>query len=576
MISRNRLFVIFSFFFFALLILLARLGFIQIFEASNYLSLAQNQYHKIIEMQPVRGRILDAKGKELALDVRLDSLYAVSKDVKNKEAVATSLAKILGKDRQGILRHLKKEKSFVWIARKISPAKVEAIKKLKVDGLEFVKESQRVYPKGETACQLIGFTGIDNDGLEGIELQYNSYLKGVPGWRLAQKDAKQRELISKQLEVTSPVDGYHVHLTIDEVIQSLTQRILSETCKKYNAKGGSVIVLEPKTGNILAMAMYPVYDLNESKKSTPESRRNRAITDIFEPGSVFKGITLASILENKVFNLNEKFNCENGSWAVAGKVLHDHHGSGVLSFREVIEKSSNIGTVKGAMRLGGDRLYKTIKAFGFGQRTGIPLVGEVSGIVPHPKNWSRSSIINIPIGQGVAVTPMQLACAMGAIANDGVLMKPRIIDFIDDEEGKVKEVYPITPLRQVISKEAAIQTRTVLEGVVSRGTGKKAKVPGFRAAGKTGTAQKILPNGTYSHDHFFASFVGFVPYDEPKLVITVSLDEPHPIIFGGETAAPAFSKIASEILGYWEISQTELPEEVTKSKGKKKKAGARS
>lgn len=576
MISRNRLFVIFSFFFFALLILLARLGFIQIFEASNYLSLAQNQYHKIIEMQPVRGRILDAKGKELALDVRLDSLYAVSKDVKNKEAVATSLAKILGKDRQGILRHLKKEKSFVWIARKISPAKVEAIKKLKVDGLEFVKESQRVYPKGETACQLIGFTGIDNDGLEGIELQYNSYLKGVPGWRLAQKDAKQRELISKQLEVTSPVDGYHVHLTIDEVIQSLTQRILSETCKKYNAKGGSVIVLEPKTGNILAMAMYPVYDLNESKKSTPESRRNRAITDIFEPGSVFKGITLASILENKVFNLNEKFNCENGSWAVAGKVLHDHHGSGVLSFREVIEKSSNIGTVKGAMRLGGDRLYKTIKAFGFGQRTGIPLVGEVSGIVPHPKNWSRSSIINIPIGHGVAVTPMQLACAMGAIANDGVLMKPRIIDFIDDEEGKVKEVYPITPLRQVISKEAAIQTRTVLEGVVSRGTGKKAKVPGFRAAGKTGTAQKILPNGTYSHDHFFASFVGFVPYDEPKLVITVSLDEPHPIIFGGETAAPAFSKIASEILGYWEISQTELPEEVTKSKGKKKKAGARS
>ena len=519
---------------------------------------------------------MDAKGKELALDVRLDSLYAVSKDVKNKETVATSLAKILGKDRQGILRHLKKEKSFVWIARKISPAKVEAIKKLKVDGLEFVKESQRVYPKGETACQLIGFTGIDNDGLEGIELQYNSYLKGVPGWRLAQKDAKQRELISKQLEVTSPVDGYHVHLTIDEVIQSLTQRILSETCKKYNAKGGSVIVLEPKTGNILAMAMYPVYDLNESKKSTPESRRNRAITDIFEPGSVFKGITLASILENKVFNLNEKFNCENGSWAVAGKVLHDHHGSGVLSFREVIEKSSNIGTVKGAMRLGGDRLYKTIKAFGFGQRTGIPLVGEVSGIVPHPKNWSRSSIINIPIGQGVAVTPMQLACAMGAIANDGVLMKPRIIDFIDDEEGKVKEVYPITPVRQVISKEAAIQTRTVLEGVVSRGTGKKAKVPGFRAAGKTGTAQKILPNGTYSHDHFFASFVGFVPYDEPKLVITVSLDEPHPIIFGGETAALAFSKIASEILGYWEISQTELPEEVTKSKGKKKKAGARS
>ncbi len=573
MLSRKRLFLIFFFFIFALLILLARLGFIQIFKAASYRSLAQNQSRVIVEMQPVRGRILDVKGKELALDVRLDSLYAVAREIKNKAQVADALSVILGLERREIFRRLNRDKLFVWIARKISPAKVEAIKRLKIEGLEFVKESQRVFPKGETACHLVGFTGIDNDGLEGIELQYNSYLKGVPGWRLAQKDAKQRELVSKQVDVTPPIDGRNIHLTIDEVIQSLSQRILAETCKKYNAKGGSVVVLEPKTGNLLAIAMYPAYDLNNSKKSDPETRRNRAITDIFEPGSVFKAITLSSIVENKTFDLNEKFNCENGSWAVAGKVLHDHHGSGVLPFREVIERSSNIGTVKGAMRLGGDKLYKTIKAFGFGQRTGIPLAGEVSGIVPNPRNWSRSSIINIPIGQGVAVTPIQLAMAMGAIANNGLLMKPRIVDYIDDENGKVTEVYPVEPVRQVISRESAIQVRTVLEGAVSKGTGKKAKVPGFRAAGKTGTAQKIMPNGAYSHDHFFASFVGMVPYDEPKIVICVSLDEPHPIIFGGETAAPAFSKIASEIMGYWQISQTEIPAEAVS--GRRAKTAAK-
>ena len=561
-LSKNRLFFIFSFFFLALIVLLARLGFIQIFKSSKYLSIAQSQSRVIVEMQPVRGRIVEAKGKELALDVRLDSLYAVSREIKNKEAVAASLSRILGIDQGEIYNRLNRDKLFVWIARKISPVKVEAIKKLKMEALGFVKESLRVYPKGETACHLVGFTGIDNDGLEGIELQYNSYLKGVPGWRLAQKDAKQRELISKEVEVTPPVDGCNIHLTIDEVIQSLSQRILAEICKKYNAKGGSVIVLEPKTGNILAMAVYPLYDLNNSKTSNPEIRRNRAITDIFEPGSVFKSVTLSSIVENKVFDLNEKFNCENGAWAVAGKVLHDHTGSGILTYRQVIERSSNIGTVKGAIRLGADKLYKTIRAFGFGQKTGIPLAGEVSGIVPNPKNWSRSSIINIPIGQGVAVTPMQLAFSMGAIANNGLLMKPRIIDYIDDQNGKVLENFPVEAVRQVISKESALEVRSVLEGVVSQGTGKKARVPGFRAAGKTGTAQKILPNGQYSHDQFFASFVGLVPFDEPKVVIGVSLDEPHPIIYGGETAAPAFSKIASEIMSYWQISQAEVPNEV--------------
>ena len=568
-LSKTRLFLIFSFFLLVLGCLLVRLGFLQIFKSSSYQSIAQSQSRAVIDMQPARGRILDRKGEELALDVRLDSLYAVPRDMPLKTKVADRLSQILGTPRGEIFRRINRDKLFVWIARKISGPKVDAIKKIKSNALGFVKESMRVYPKGETACHLVGFTNIDNDGIEGVELRYNSFLKGVPGWRMAQRDAKQRELISKELEMVPPVDGYNIHLTIDEVIQSLAEKELAETCKKFNALGGSVIVVEPKTGDILAMVTYPSYDLNNAKKSDPVIRRNRAITDQYEPGSVFKMFTLSSILENKVFGLEEKFNCENGAWAVVGKVLHDHHGYGILSFREIIEKSSNIGTVKGAMRLGSARLYKTVKDFGFGSRSGIGLTGEVGGVVPNPKNWSGSSIINIPIGQGVAVTPIQLVMATAAIANDGLLMKPRIISKIDDQEGKMIQEFQPEVVRQVISKETSLQVRSVLEGVVERGTGKKAVVPGFKAAGKTGTAQKILPDGHYSHDQFFASFVGFVPYDEPKVVIAVSVDQPHPVYYGGDVAAPCFSRIASSILAYWEISQNNTPDQVVKDSSRK-------
>ena len=575
-LSKTRLFIIFSFFLLALLCLWIKLGILQIFKSSQCTALWQNQSNFMIELQPMRGRIVDAKGHEYALDLRLDSLYANGRIMKNKPAVADKLSGILGMDRARILKLLSRDKQFVWIARKLSPVKAEAIAALKVEGLDFVKESLRVYPKAAAASQLVGFTDVDSNGLEGIERYYNSFLKGARGWKMGLKDAKQRELVSKEVEMVPPVDGFNVHVTLDEVIQSMADKELAETCKKYNALGGSIVVMDPKTGDVLAMATAPTYDLNDARNSKTETRRNRPITDLFEPGSVFKGITLASILENKVFPLTEKFDCERGSWAVAGKVLHDVHGSGVLTFREVIERSSNIGTVKGALRLGGQKLYETIRRFGFGDKTGIGLPGEISGVVPHPKSWSRSSIINIPIGQGVAVTPIQLVTAFGAIANDGLVMKPRIVSTIDDSEGRVIQNFEPEETRRVLSKETALQVRSVLEGAVSRGTGKKAAVPGFKAAGKTGTAQKIV-NGHYSHDKFFASFVGFVPYDEPRLVICISIDEPHPVIFGGEVAAPAFSRLAGSILAYWQIARTEIPAEVVKgsTKALKKKSAVR-
>ncbi len=570
-LSKTRVFVVFFLLFATFFGLLLRLGFLQIFKSSKYQSIAQSQSRATIEMPPVRGKILDRHGRELALDVRLDSLYAVSREIKNKSRLADALSKILATDRGFLHERLSRDKLFVWLARKISEAKSAAVARLKENGLGFVKESLRVYPKGEVACQLVGFTDIDNEGLEGIEFHYNSFLKGVPGWRMVQKDAKQRELVSKEIEMVPPVDGYNVHLTIDEVIQTLADRELANTCKKFNAKGGSIIVMDPKSGDILAMSTYPVYDPNQAKKSSLEHRRNRAITDLFEPGSVFKVFTLAAALEEKAVRLDDKFYCEQGSWAVAGKVLHDHRGHGSMTYREIIEKSSNIGTVKGAMRLGAQRFYKVVRAFGFGTGTGIPLAGEVNGFLPHPKNWSRSSIINLPIGQGVAVTPIQLVSGVAAIANNGVLMRPRIVSHIDDPGGRViKRVEP-EPVRQVISKETSLQVRSVLEGVVSRGTGKKAAVPGFKAAGKTGTAQKILPSGAYSHDHFIGSFVGFVPYDEPRVVVAVSIDEPHPVYYGGEVAAPAFSKVAEGVLAYWRIRQTLPPPEVIKGAVKKQK-----
>lgn len=564
-LSKGRLYVIFFIFLAALSVLLFRLGFLQIFKSAKYLSIAQGQSRVVVEMQPARGKIYDRLGHELALDVRLDSLYAVSRQIKAKESVATRLQAILGGSRQELLRRLNRDKLFVWIARKITDKQAQLIRALDLDALEFVKESQRVYPKGQTASQVIGFTDIDNNGLEGLEAYCNSFLKGVPGWRLGQRDAKQRELVSKQIEMVQPVDGYDLHLTIDEVVQSIAERELAETCRKYNAKGGTVIVMDHRTGDILAMANYPGFDLNQARTSKEEERRNRAVTDMFEPGSVFKVFTLAAILENKVFGLDETFDCERGSWAVAGKVLHDHRGHGRLTYREIIEVSSNIGTVKGAMRLGADRLYKTLKNFGFGRKTSVPLPGEIGGILPHPKSWSRSSIINIPIGQGVALTSLQLATALSAIANDGLMMAPRLITRIEDREGRPIKVFEPTPVRQVISKQTALQVRSVMEGVVSKGTGKKAAVKGFKAAGKTGTAQKILPGGGYSHDHFFASFIGFVPYDEPRMVITVSIDEPRPVYYGGEVAAPCFARIAAAVLAYWQVPQAEVPAQVIRA-----------
>ena len=399
------------------------------------------------------------------------------------------------------------------------------------------------------ASSVLGFAGLDNKGLEGLELFYDSYLRGEPGWALFLRDARQRKLGLYE-KIVLPKDGYNLVLTVDEVIQFIAERELDKAFKAYHAKGASIVVLDVHTGAILALANRPTFDLNEYAQATKEQIRNRTICDLFEPGSVFKIVTASAALEEKRVNEEDKFFCENGAYRVSTHILHDHRAHGTLTFREVIEQSSNIGTTKVAQMLGPDLIYKYVKLFGFGARLGIDSPGEISGIVKPPRFWSKLSIGAVPIGQEVGVTALQLATAISLIGNGGQLMKPYLVREIKDKYGEtIKEFLP-TLVRKVISIDTAARMKIILVGVIENGTGKLAKLSGFTAAGKTGTAQKLEPNGAYSHNKFIASFIGFAPAEDPLIAVVVVLDEPHPYYFGGVVAAPVFKNVAGDTLRY--------------------------
>ncbi len=490
----------------------------------------------------------------------LDSLYAVPSSIKNKEAVINQLLPILNLERSYLQDRLNRKKDFIWIARKLTLQKAEAIKKLNLKGLGFIKETKRIYPNTYLASHIIGFSGMDNTGLEGVERDYNRYLKGIPGWAIFLRDARQKKLDIWE-KMVIPVDGFNIVLTIDEVIQYIAERELDKAFKSSNAKAASIIVMDPYTGRILAMANRPTYDLNEHSNISKDSMRNRSICDLFEPGSVFKIVTASAALEEKKVTEEDVFFCENGSYKVGGRILHDHKPHGNLTFRQVIEESSNIGTVKVAQLLGPDMLYKYIKDFGFGSKSGIDISGEISGMIIPPRTWSKSSITTIPMGQGIGVTALQLASAISVIANGGQLMKPYIIDSVrDNQERIIKQNKPVL-VRKVLSLDTALRIKKILTGVIEEGTGRLAKVFGFSAAGKTGTAQKLEPNGTYSHNKFIASFIGFSPAEDPILTIVVTLDEPHPVYFGGVVAAPVFQKVASDAIRY--IKGKQIPVEAS-------------
>lgn len=548
-IFRARQLAVFLFFLLSLTVLLIRLFYIQGLRSSFYTKAADNQHTVSVEIQPKRGTLFDRRMRILALNLNNESVFANTRQIKNKSKTAKALASVLGLDQKFVMDRLSKDRGFIWIKRKITPYESSQLKKMKLEGIDFVQESKRFYPSKSLACHVLGTVNIDNVGMEGLELYYDKYLKGESGWLITAQDARRKTIESYQTEFIPSKNGLNLVLTIDEVIQNIAERELYKMYDKYNAKGAAIVVMNPRTGDILALASLPNYDLNNFTKRSKDSIRNRAINDFFEPGSVFKVITASAVLEEGAADLHTRFFCENGEYRIGKRILHDVHPYGNLTFREVIEKSSNIGTIKAASLLGPKKMYDYMNRFGFYEKTGIDLPGEVVGFNRPISRWSGVSMFAIPMGQEVTVTAMQLVCAISVIANNGFLVSPRMVKEVTDEKGEVVKEFPPKIVRKVISPKTAMNMRQVLMGVVKSGTGKKAGTEEYNVGGKTGTAQKVEA-GTYSHSRFIASFIGFAPVERPVLAVVVCVDEPHPVYYGGDVAAPVFKNVVDESLKY--------------------------
>ena len=556
--ERCRFSVIFFCFLGAFVVVSLRLGYVQIFRNHFLTDLAERQYNVELQLPPKRGTIYDCKMVELASSVNVFSSYAQSKLITNKHSLAQQLSHILGRCQESMLGKLKKNKSFVWLKRHMSEEQTQAIRQLAHPHIHLLKESKRFYPSAILASHLIGFVNIDGRGLEGLELLYDEYMKGRAGRQFIQRDAKRRLLPSLEYKFEPTVDGHSLVLTIDQVIQYIAERELEQVCEKTKANSGVIIVMDPMTGRILAFANRPTYNSNTFFSSTQTQRKNRGITDCYEPGSTFKAITAAACLNEGIVTAAQKFFCENGEYRFRGRILHDHRGHGWLTFREVIEVSSNIGVCKATQRIGEKKFMEYIKAFGFGKKTGVDLPGEVAGIVRPLSSWSKIAITTIPMGQGIAVTPLQMACAFSVIANGGYLMKPYVVDRIINTQWELIKKCKPQKVRQVISEDTARTVREFLVNVVENGTGKRARIKGMKVGGKTGTAQKLEADGTYSHSKYIASFFGFVPEEKPALVIGVIVDEPKGMYYGGVVAAPVFQKVAEDTLKYLNLYKVEV------------------
>ena len=537
-------------------ILWGRCVVLQVVDPHHYAATAATQQRSIQTLRPSRGAIYDRTGRPLATSIPVPSVFANARVVIAKQVVAQQLAKVVGRNAGMVQHRLEQDKGFVWIARQVTPAAAPALLTFRKSGIDTMEEPKRFYPQGKTASHILGFTDIDQRGLEGIELLFNGVLRGQHGWRQTLRDAKGDLLLGPWTTQTLPVEGFNLVLTIDSVVQHVAEETLAWGVKKYHAKGGSVIVMEPFSGAILAMANEPSFDPNEPGEAPAEARRNRTVTDMFEPGSIFKIVTASALLDEGRIRPDETIFCENGSYAIrGGHVIHDHTPHGTLSFHDVIKFSSNIGTAKAAQRLTPEELYHYIQAFGFGRRTGVDVPGEVGGMVNEPAWWSKLSPFIIPFGQEVAVTPMQLAVMTAVVANGGLRVVPHVVDRIQTAEGRVVRSAAVAEPVRVLSPQTAATVQQMLTSVVESGTGQLANVQGLTVAGKTGTAQKIEPTGRYSHSRFVASFVGYGPVPDSTFVIVVNIDEPRPLYFGGVVAAPIFKRIIEQLTSYWQLER---------------------
>ena len=530
-----------------------RLVYLQIFRYGDFQQRAERQQQRSINVSAKRGIIYDRQGRELAMSIQVDSAFAVPTEIPDLPNAISLITRITGGDARMVLADCRARKTFCWVARKANAETIDRIRSLNLQGIHFQKESKRFYPKRELAAQVLGYVGTDDDGLSGIEREYNDQLQGKPGKMLISVDARKKWFGRIEKE---PEAGNNVVLTIDEKIQYIAERELEQAIKDTHAIAGTVIVQNPHTGEILALANRPTFNPNVKREIRNEALKNRAVSDIYEPGSTFKLVTISGALQEKLTRPDELFDCQMGSIVINGMRIHDAKPHGVLTVADVLAESSDVGSVKIALRLGEDRFYNYIRAFGFGQQTGIELPGETRGMTKPVNRWSKVSIGAISIGQEIGVSAVQLAALVSTFANDGVRVAPRIVATTTAPQGTPQLVtfHPQNEQR-VISPLVAAQMRQMMQRVVLHGTGRRAILEGYSSAGKTGTGQKVDPaTGVYSRTKYNASFAGFAPINNPSVTIAVILDSPVGPHQGGQVSAPVFQRIAQQVLEYQHVA----------------------
>jgi len=545
-------------FFMLISIVAAKAVYLQVFCGTWLSQKAANQYEKSITHVGKRGTIFDRHGNALAVSIQGTSIAAYRDQVDANPHTIRAIAKALNSDLNPIRRRLQGRQGFVWLKRQASPKEVEAIKALGLEGIGFVPEYSRFYPNKSMAAQVIGFTGIDGNGLEGIEYYYDRALSGTEKKVVVLKDALGRGFAQDQ-EANAPVHasfnaGRNILLTLDRNIQYLTQTALEAAVRQFTARSGMAVVMEPTSGAILALSHYPSFNPNVFEKYARPLWRNRALTDPFEPGSTMKIFSTAAALSSGICSPSTIFFCENGAYRIGANTIHDTHPRGWLSLQQIVKYSSNIGITKVIEMVGADTLYTTLRKFGFGNKTGLDCPGETAGSLSPNERWSQIDTSAISFGQGLSVSAIQLISATAAIANDGIRMKPYIVHAVTSQGGRILEQTQPQVVEQAVSPEVATIVRRIMQTVVTEGgTGTNASLQGYTVCGKTGTAQKIGPDGKYARGKFTTSFVGIAPVENPHIVVLVVIDEPNGEHYGGTVAAPVFQKIAHETLQYLNV-----------------------
>jgi cell division protein FtsI (penicillin-binding protein 3) len=529
-----------------------RLVRLQIVKYGFFVQLAHRQQNRTIPVEPRRGNIFDRYGHPLAMSIDVDSVFAVPSEVHDPETTAVILGKVLNLDPQMIVSRIESSKNFAYIARKVDGETSDRIRELNLRGIYFRKEPKRFYPDRELAAQVLGYVGMDDDGLGGLEREFDDDLRGIPGKELVSVDAR-RKWFSR---IEKPPDpGQNLVLTIDQTIQYIAERELDHGMEDTKAIAGTVIVQNPRTGEILALANRPTFNPNVFNTVSPESLKNRAVSDVYEPGSVFKIVTYSAAFDQHLITPEDKVDCQHGSIDVFGMRIRDHESLGVVTIAEALAHSSDVAAIKVGMKVGDERLYHYIRDFGFGTQTGIELPGETRGLTKPVNRWSKVSIGAISMGQEIGVSPIQVISMISTIANDGVYTPPRIVAGELPPDGNPKPVV-FRPAQQhrVIAPMTAAQMKKMMEGVVLFGTARRAILNGYTSAGKTGTAQKVDPaTGAYSKTKYVASFIGFSPVNNPAVTIAVILDSPIGLHQGGQVSAPVFKRIAEQVLEYMHV-----------------------